>query len=139
MPDGAPIAKLSGPPADGFIVSYAMDVYYAQPASRLCEATITQQAAQLGGRLDYREEIEMPGAAHSICLTFEFEGMGEADRAAEALARTGSTLKGRWPMVDLAHARCWLARQCPPAPFHADHPTAERHCWTSRALTEGRS
>ena len=75
-------------------MSYALEVYYPSPTSEVREASLTQQVAELGGRLDYREEIKVPSAAHSICLTYEFDEMVKAERAAETLRENGEHVEG---------------------------------------------
>jgi hypothetical protein len=69
------------------------EVYYKAPADPKKEAALLQRIAPLGGRLDFREEPQDDTAA-SVCLTYEFDRLEQAEKAAEALRRQGEHVEG---------------------------------------------
>jgi hypothetical protein len=69
------------------------EVYYRSPADPDKEKALTKLVAAFGGRLDYRE-MPQSEANGSICLTFEFDGHEEADKAASALRQHGEHVEG---------------------------------------------
>ena len=69
------------------------EVYYKPPVDPKKEAALLERVAPLGGRLDYREEPEDDAAA-SVCLTYEFDRLEQAEAAAEALRRLGEHVEG---------------------------------------------
>ena len=74
-------------------MSFMFEVYYKPPANPAKETALTRQIAALGGRLDYREDAkeQAPGG---ICLTYEFDDLELARRAAEKLREQGEHLEG---------------------------------------------
>jgi hypothetical protein len=74
-------------------MSYALEVYYKPPADPTKESALLKCVAELGGRLDYREEPN--GEPHEgICLTYEFEDLEQAEAAAERLRQRGEHVEG---------------------------------------------
>lgn len=72
-------------------MSYMFEVIYKPPANPAKEATVTGRVAELGGRLDYREDAtEHTG----VCLTYEFDDRDMATKAAEALRQLGEHVEG---------------------------------------------
>jgi hypothetical protein len=72
-------------------MSYMFEVYYKPPASPTKEAALTSRVTAFGGRLDYREEAE----EHSgVCMTFEFNDLETATKAADALRQLGEHVEG---------------------------------------------
>ena len=72
-------------------MSYMFEVYYKPPANPTKEAALTSRVAAFGGRLDYREEAE----EHSgVCMTFEFDDLEIATKAADALRQLGEHVEG---------------------------------------------
>jgi len=70
---------------------YMFEVYYKPPENPAKEAALSTRVANLGGRLDYREEAtEHTG----ICLTFEFDDRDNAMQAAEELRTFGEHVEG---------------------------------------------
>jgi hypothetical protein len=74
-------------------VTHIFEVYYKPPADPKKEAAILERVAKLGGRLDYREEPQ-DNAAASVCLTYEFDRLEQAEAAADALRRQGEHVEG---------------------------------------------
>jgi hypothetical protein len=72
-------------------VSFMFDVYYKPPADPAKEAALTDRVTNLGGRLDSREEAtEWIG----ICLSYEFDSLDSAQRAADVLRELGEHVEG---------------------------------------------
>ena len=72
-------------------MSYMFEVYYKPPSNAAKEAALASKIADLGGRLDYREEAtEHTG----ICLTFEFDDREKATKAVEVLRQLGEHVEG---------------------------------------------
>ena len=74
-------------------MTYMFEVYYKPPADPKKEAALLERIARLGGRLDYREEPQ-DGTAASVCLTYEFDRLEQAEAAAESLRREGEHVEG---------------------------------------------
>ena len=73
-------------------MSYMLEVYYREPADEVREGCAAQCASTHGGRLGYREGPARAGGP--VCLTFEFAGLDDAQRAAEALRSRGEHVEG---------------------------------------------
>ena len=72
-------------------MSYMFEVYYKSPVDPAKEAAVTKRVADLGGRLDYRED----GTEHSgVCLTYEFDDREKATQAVELLRQLGEHVEG---------------------------------------------
>ncbi len=74
-------------------MSFIFEVFYKPPANPAKEAEVTDQVAALGGRLDYREDADDHGLG-GICLTYEFDDLEIATRAADALRQLGEHVEG---------------------------------------------
>jgi hypothetical protein len=74
-------------------MSFMFEVFYKPPANPAKEAKVTDQVAALGGRLDYREDADDHGLG-GICLTYEFDDLEIARRAADALRQLGEHVEG---------------------------------------------
>lgn len=74
-------------------MSFLFEVYYKPPADPAKEAALTERVRALGGRLDYREEA-LPNGHSGICLTYEFDSLAGARRAAETLRQLGEHVEG---------------------------------------------
>ncbi len=74
-------------------MTYMFEVYYQAPPDPKKEAALLERISKLGGRLDYREEPRDDGAA-SVCLTYEFDRLEQAEAAAESLRRQGEHVEG---------------------------------------------
>jgi hypothetical protein len=72
-------------------MSYMFEVYYKPPADPKKEAVLTEVVSRLGGWLSYREG---PDGRGSICLTYEFDGLAEAEAAGDALRKQGEHVEG---------------------------------------------
>ena len=73
-------------------MSFMIEVYYRAPADELHERRVSACAGSHGGRLDYRE---LPDSATGpVCLTFEFDVLGQADAAADCLRGGGEHVEG---------------------------------------------
>ena len=74
-------------------MSYMFEVYYKPPHHPGREAMLTKQVARLGGRLSFREEPEDQEIG-AICLTYEFDEIDLAEKAADSLRRQGEHIEG---------------------------------------------
>jgi hypothetical protein len=74
-------------------MSFMFEVYYKPPANPAKEAVITDRVLTLGGRLDFREEGDEHGLG-GVCLTYEFENLESAARAADVLRGLGEHVEG---------------------------------------------
>lgn len=72
-------------------MSFMIGVYYKPPTNTAKESALTQRVAALGGHLDFREEASEHAGA---CLTYEFDDMESATRAADALRQLGEHVEG---------------------------------------------
>ena len=73
-------------------MSYMLEIFYRAPADERRERRLNACAASHGGRLDYREPPQTPGGP--ICLTFEFDGLEQAQAAAGCLRGEGQHVEG---------------------------------------------
>lgn len=74
-------------------MSFMFELYYNPPANPEKENLLTRQITTLGGRLDYREEANGLGSG-GICLTFDFDDLESARRAAQRLREQGEHVEG---------------------------------------------
>jgi hypothetical protein len=74
-------------------MSYMFEVHYRPPSDTAREAALAERVSHLGGRLDYRESPPQ-GRPGGVCLTFEFDDIDRARRAAEALRSQGEHVEG---------------------------------------------
>ena len=74
-------------------MSFMFEVYYLPPANPAKEVALTERVAALGGRLDYREDPDGNGPK-SICLTYEFDDLDSALKAANVLRQLGEHVPG---------------------------------------------
>jgi hypothetical protein len=74
-------------------MSFMFELYYSTPSNARREAELAKTIAGFGGRLDYREE-PTGGSSHSICLTYEFDDLDRAEKAAEWLRKEGEHIEG---------------------------------------------
>jgi hypothetical protein len=74
-------------------MSFMFEVYHHAPSDREREKRISKEAGRFGGELTCREE---PDYEHSqaMCLTYEFNDLDSAERAAEALRALGEHVEG---------------------------------------------
>ena len=69
------------------------EVYYWPPADPAKETAVTERVAALGGRLDFREDAGEIGQG-GICLTYDFDSLGAATKAADLLRQSGEHVEG---------------------------------------------
>jgi hypothetical protein len=74
-------------------MSFMFEVYYKPPSDPKKEAAVTNRVALLGGRLDYREDAKENGLG-GVCLTFEFDDLERATKAADLLRQVGEHVEG---------------------------------------------
>lgn len=74
-------------------MSYMFEVYYKAPANPRKEAELAARVSKLSGHLTFREDPNGTGP-QSICLTFEFDKLPEAEAAANALRTAGEHVEG---------------------------------------------
>lgn len=72
-------------------MAFMFEVYYKPPMNPAKESALTQRVAALGGRLDFREQA---GELVGVCLTYEFDDLGNATKAADALRQLGEHVEG---------------------------------------------
>lgn len=70
-----------------------LEVYYKPPRDADRERRLLQIVTTVGGRLDYREAIDLDGV-NSVCLTYEFDGVAAARLAAEQIRMLGEHVEG---------------------------------------------
>ena len=74
-------------------MSYMFEVYYRPPADPAKEAAVTERVLALGGRFDYREDTPINGRG-GICLTYDFDSLDAAAKAANVLRQSGEHVEG---------------------------------------------
>jgi len=74
-------------------MTFMFEVYYKPPVDPAREEVLTQQVSGFGGLLDFREVPE-PHENLGICLTYEFEGLEQAEQAASFLRGRGEHVEG---------------------------------------------
>ena len=74
-------------------MSFMFEVYYKPPANPRKEAAVTDRVTALGGRLDFREEPDDAGLG-GVCLTYEFDNLELAAKAADVLRQLGEHVEG---------------------------------------------
>ena len=74
-------------------MTYMFEVYYKAPSDLRKETELTSRVAKLGGRLDLREDPDATGP-ESVCLTYEFNDLAQAEEAAELLRQEGEHVEG---------------------------------------------
>ena len=75
-------------------MTWMFELYYSLPADPDREARLTAQVAALGGRLDFREETDIPSVSQHVCLTFEFDEREKAEHAEQVLWHQGEHTEG---------------------------------------------
>jgi hypothetical protein len=75
------------------LMSFMFEVYYKPPTNPAKEAAVTSRVASLGGRFDYREDPDERGLS-GVCLTYEFDDLEKATKAADLLRREGEHMEG---------------------------------------------
>ena len=75
-------------------MSVMFEVYYRRPQDVARETRLTEQVVSIGGRFDFWEESELPGACNYVCLTYEFDGWHQAEHAAAVLRGQGEHVEG---------------------------------------------
>ena len=74
-------------------MSYVFEVLYKAPSDPRREAAILDSIGEYGGHLTCREEPDVAGAG-PVCLTYEFEEIQVAERAATCLRSRGEHVEG---------------------------------------------
>ena len=74
-------------------MSFMFEVLYKPPADSEKESVLTKSVGALGGILSCREEPDLPGIG-AVCLTYEFDNLQVAERAAECLRSHGEYVEG---------------------------------------------
>jgi hypothetical protein len=74
-------------------MSFMFEVYYKPPTNPAKEAEITDRVAALGGVLDFREDADEHGLS-GVCLTYEFNDLEKAAKAAAVLRQLGEHVEG---------------------------------------------
>lgn len=76
-------------------MSYMFEVYQPSPIDAHKELELTEAVLHLGGRLDFREEGSAdPDCRGGVCLTYEFEQLDQAEKAATLLRGKGAHVEG---------------------------------------------
>jgi hypothetical protein len=73
-------------------MSFMFEVFYSPPSNSVKERAVTDRVASLGGRLDFREEPGPSGGG--VCLTYEFDDLALATKAADVLRHLGEHVEG---------------------------------------------
>ncbi len=74
-------------------MSFMFEVYYKPPANPAKETAVADHVASLGGRLVFHEEGVVDGL-DGVCLTYEFDDLGSAWKAAGVLRQLGEYVEG---------------------------------------------
>lgn len=74
-------------------MSFMFEVFYKPPANPAKEAAVTDRVAAFGGRLDFREDADEHGLG-GVCLTYEFDDLEKATKAADTLRQGGEHVEG---------------------------------------------
>jgi hypothetical protein len=74
-------------------MSFIFELYYKPPADSAKEAAVTSRVVSSGGRLDYREDADERSLS-SVRLTYEFDDLENATKAADLLRREGEHVEG---------------------------------------------
>ena len=74
-------------------MSYMFEVYYKSPIDAKKEEEITKTVASFGGSLDFRETSAETGSG-GVCLTYEFDEVELAQKAADLLRQRGDHVEG---------------------------------------------
>jgi hypothetical protein len=75
-------------------VTWMFELYYEFPPDDDLDSRLTTQIVSLGGRLDFREETDIPGVVQRVCLTFEFDDESRAVHAEDVLRQQGYHTEG---------------------------------------------
>lgn len=78
-------------------MAFITDVYYKPPANPAKEAVVTDRMAQLGGRLDLREDTDDHDLG-GVCLCYAFDDMEGATKAADLLRELGEDFEGPYEL-----------------------------------------
>lgn len=65
-------------------MSVVFEVLYKSPPDSLRESVISERVSKFGGRLTYWEEPDLVGVG-PVCLTYEFNGFEQPEKAASQL------------------------------------------------------
>ena len=71
---------------------FMFEVFYKPPVNPMKEHAVTDRVASLGGRLDFREDPSPSGGG--VCLTYEFDDLTLATKAADVLRHLGEHVEG---------------------------------------------
>ena len=74
-------------------MTWMFELYYLARTDPAREVRIPCAAGAHGGRLDHREAPETTGS-HSVCLTYEFDTLSDAEAAAQQLRSFGEYIEG---------------------------------------------
>jgi hypothetical protein len=74
-------------------MTFMFEVCYKPPANPTKEAALNERVAALGGQLDYREEAG-DDSLGGVCLTYEFDDLENARKAADVLRQLGEHVEG---------------------------------------------
>lgn len=74
-------------------MSFMFETYVKPPVSPAKKAAITEQVLALGGRLDYHED-EGENAKNGVTLTYDFEDLSVAAKAANVVRQLGEHVEG---------------------------------------------
>ena len=75
-------------------MSYMIEIYYRLPPDHARETQYTALLRPMGGHLDFREETNIPGVSTSVCLTYEYAYIEQAEEAAAMLRAAGQYVEG---------------------------------------------
>ena len=74
-------------------MSFMFEVLYKPPSDARREEAISEFVSQFGGSLTCREELDEIGAG-PVCLTYEFDDLRVAEKAASGLRSNGVHVEG---------------------------------------------
>jgi hypothetical protein len=74
-------------------MSFMFEVYYKPPADPAKDEGITKVVSRLGGSLSFKE-LSCARDTGAVCLTYEFDELDSARRAADSLRLRGEHVEG---------------------------------------------
>jgi hypothetical protein len=74
-------------------MSYMFEVLYKSPSDSRREASISESVGEVGGNLTARGEPDVIESG-PVCLTYEFDDLRVAERAASCLPSRGEHVEG---------------------------------------------
>jgi len=75
-------------------MSFMFEVYYREPTDPSREDRLSALLVPFGGRLTFREEPTAHSVSRAVVLTYEFDDLQSAEKAAKTLQGSGERVDG---------------------------------------------